>query len=510
MSRQAKDVSEVTLRDILYVVFKHKFNILLIFLVSVLGAIGYLVYVKPTYEATTKILVQLGKEKTESLATSSANPNVVFAARPEDIRDEIEILTDKTIAYAVLPTLRKWLEDAYRPPQTLLDRIRAWVNEQLRALKELAYRPLYALGLAVKLTPEQKFVLSLQGALDAEPIEETDVIRLKFGWPNPQFAAFAANAFAEEYVRRRIGVYASGDAEKFYTDQIALYRDKLSGVEGEIERFRIQEGISNIDLQRELLLREISALEHQDSEIRGNLRDLRVKLDAIHQAYRSGDGWLETPLIGEAIPDMTALDRKFFDTLAERNRLLETDTPRSRAVQSVTSQLEKLRASKLHSLESFIEPQIRSELDRQQLVKGRLAEQRAALNALDQKGRTLRELERQRDLYEQSYTEYSRKAEDFRISEALNKRRITSVKILGPALAPVKPSKPWTTVIVALAAFLGLFLGFAYATISEYFDHTFGSKEDVESELGLPVLATVPDMRYRRRMAAWPWASGTG
>ncbi len=96
------------------------------------------------------------------------------------------------------------------------------------------------------------------------------------------------------------------------------------------------------------------------------------------------------------------------------------------------------------------------------------------------------------------------KAEDFRISAALSKQRLTSVKILGPALPPEKPAKPWVTVIMVLAAFLGIFLGFAYATVSEYFDHGLRDKEDVESALGVPVLASIPDAKYGLRAASRP------
>src|SRR5687768_17327954 len=123
MRAEVKDVSTVTVRDILYVAFKYKFQIVAIFVTAVLGALGYLLYVSPTYEAETKILVQLGREKAEAVEMSATrNNNVVFAARPEDIRDEIEILKDKSIIYAVMPRLQDWFDKAPRPPESLLRR----------------------------------------------------------------------------------------------------------------------------------------------------------------------------------------------------------------------------------------------------------------------------------------------------------------------------------------------------------------------------------------------------
>jgi uncharacterized protein involved in exopolysaccharide biosynthesis len=501
---RVSDASPVTKRDILYVTFKYKFEIVGIFVAGMLGAFGYLVLTKPSYEAVARIIVQLGQEKAEAVETSSVKANVVFAARPEDIRNEIEILKDKSVAYAIMPELKEWLEKAYRPPETIIDHLRVWVSRVRRVLEDLAKEPLYLLGLATRLSPDQQFALALQGALDAERVEETDVIRLKVEWSNPQFAAVAANAFAKEYVRRRIQVYAAGDAERFYRDQIALHRDKLSSIEEEIETFRRERGVSNPELQRELLLREISQLEREFDDAGVTIRDLHAKLAGVQRVYDGTDDWLETPAFGALIPDLTALDRRYFDLVADRNRLLETDTPKSRAVQSFDAQMAKLRAQKLQSLRNFIRLQADGVTARRELVGGAIVAKRRSLAELDRNARILREIDRRRNLTELEYSEYAKKAEDFRISQALSSERITSVRIIGPALPPESFSKPWVSLVLGLTAFLSVFLGFAYATISEYFDHTFRGKEDVESGLGVRLLATVPDMKYHLRAGSWP------
>lgn len=494
MMAQDHPISPVTVRDILYVAFKHKFQVLAIFALSVLGALAWLIITAPTYEAETKILVQLGKEKSESLDASMSKPNVVFAARSEDIRDEIEILTDKNAIYAVMPQLQDWLAKAPKPPQTLLRKIRTWMSEAFGAVKEVAMMPFYAVGLAVKLDPDQKFALALQAALKADLIEQTDVMRVKVGWSNPQFAAFAANAFANEYVKRRMDVFAMSGVHRFYSDQIELYRNKLQTLEQQIEEYRKARGISNLELQRELLLREISQLGRDMEQANGALDEMKVKLETLSRTFHHSEDWLETPMVGEVIPNMVSLDKQYFDALAERNRLLETETLKSRSVQALKAQMTKTRAQKFQSLEAFIQAQTQGILKRRELGVAALAGKRNSLAQLDEDARELRELERRRTLAEHDYTEYARKAEDFRISEALNQERITSVKILGTALPPEKPSKPWVTITLALAAFLGAFLGFAYATLAEFFDHTFRSKEELESVLHVPLLATVPEM----------------
>jgi uncharacterized protein involved in exopolysaccharide biosynthesis len=61
-----------TLRDFLYIIFKHKAKILTIFLAIVLTeSIGSFV-MAPTYEATAKILVKFGRENVYATTTQSS------------------------------------------------------------------------------------------------------------------------------------------------------------------------------------------------------------------------------------------------------------------------------------------------------------------------------------------------------------------------------------------------------------------------------------------------------
>jgi len=494
------DYSPVTPRDILYVFFKYKLQILIIFVASILFSLGYLLYVGPTFSAQTKILVLIGKEKSSAIDAYSGNPNVIFSERGQNINNEIEILTDKNMTYDVMPALQEYLEATYTEPTTLLQRIKKWFRIKLRQLKELIRTPFYKLGVMVKLSENEQLALSFQAALDVEFIEETDLIMLSFRWPEPNFAAFAANAYADAYVKRRIKIHDTASSEQFYLDQIGIYEDRLSGVEKELEKFRKDMQISSIDIQKDLLLREISELEKDYRVVNTTLSDLKIKLDTVRGIYENTDEWIETPKIAGIIPDLAELDKYFFDIMAERDRLLRTHTENSREVVNTTGQIAKLRKQKLESLTNFIAPLIESAQREKSTIEKKQKSKTLALQALDKSERRLKELERTRNIIQTNYLKYKEKAEDFRISEELNARRITSVRIIGKALPPEKPASPWVTLVMGLAAFLGLFLGFAYSVIAEFFDHSFRHKADVEGILGIPLLASIPDInRYPNR-----------
>lgn len=492
-----REFSPVTIRDILYVFFKYKYKLLIIFLVAVFSAFGYLLYADALYKAETKILVQIGKEKISAIDTYTKEANVLFAERGQNTRNEIEILKDPSLTLAVMPRLKEWLDAAYRPPTTLYQKFKKWLRTTVNSVKEFLYTPLYYVGLATRLTPEQKFAEALNGALSVEYIDQTDIIRLDFDWPNPQFAAFAANAYADEYVRRRIKVHAIPNTQKFYIDQIALYKELLQAGETKLDDLLKANDITDLSTQKSLLLNEISQLESEYNKATIALKDTRLKSKIVETAYKKTKDWIETPDLGSAAPDLSSLDKHYFDTLAQRIELLNSYSEKSRNIASLDFQLEKLRNQKATSLLNFLETRMRAQEGKAQLLEDELKAKRKQLDNLRDHATRVAQLKRDNTVLEDTYLKYEAKAEDMRISHDLNAREITSVKIISAAIPPVKPYYPPKWIILGVAAFLGLFLGFGYATISEFFDHSLRDHSDIEKLLGVPLLLSVPDMNRK-------------
>ena len=59
---ESLEYSRSSLRDFLHVIFKHKKQILLFFVITNLAVGGLTLAVKPTYEAKAQILVKVGRE----------------------------------------------------------------------------------------------------------------------------------------------------------------------------------------------------------------------------------------------------------------------------------------------------------------------------------------------------------------------------------------------------------------------------------------------------------------
>jgi capsular exopolysaccharide synthesis family protein len=112
-------------------------------------------------------------------------------------------------------------------------------------------------------------------------------------------------------------------------------------------------------------------------------------------------------------------------------------------------------------------------------------------------------LQRQVEINRQNYKLNITKLEESRISNAMDTNKIASVSVIQPALTPLKPIKPRRLLNIVLAIFLGGIGGLGLAFFTEYLDHSFKTKEEVENILKLSVLASIPT-EWQDRSTATP------
>ena len=96
------------LRDILNVVFKHKAKMITIFLTVVVTVTIGSFLMSPVYEASSKILIKVGRENVymPTNPAASGNPPIFFdSSREERINSEVEILKGRNLIEKVLTDL---------------------------------------------------------------------------------------------------------------------------------------------------------------------------------------------------------------------------------------------------------------------------------------------------------------------------------------------------------------------------------------------------------------------
>jgi uncharacterized protein involved in exopolysaccharide biosynthesis len=100
---------------------------------------------------------------------------------------------------------------------------------------------------------------------------------------------------------------------------------------------------------------------------------------------------------------------------------------------------------------------------------------------------------------------YKKKAEEARISDAMDERKFSNAYILDRAKLPLSPAGRSFLVMVIITLIGAAGAAVAVAFGLEYLDTTVRNETDIEEQLGLPVLATIQyygDLRPVRQIAA--------
>jgi len=477
----------LTIRDILYIFFKNKLLIISVFASAVIFSSFYCLVTPPIYRGETKVLIKMGKSNFVGMEALTEQRNVLFQERSQNIRNEIELIKGQYLTEKVIARLKDKIEP--------LKEDKSIIGRTIDVVKKGVNEVLILLGISKK-TTDKALVLTFMSALTVRYLEDTDMISIGFDWTDPKFAALVANVYADEYVTQHTLVYETQRSHKFYIDQIELYEKKLKEAEDNLQNFLTTTNIANITLQKELLVRNLADLNNKLNLVVVEQQQAVTKVNKIKEMMKTKEGWIETPEFGSHMADKQAylrtLDDSYFRLKVEKDRLLKIYTPQSKEVKAIDYQLANLRKQKAESLLNIANMELSLVTNRKNSLLQEIASENKKLEDINSKTIELAQLERQKELVEQTYKTYKKKAEELRISDDLDKSRISSIKIATPAIPPLTPVHPKKGFIIGSSAILGLFLSFGFSAIREFFNHTFRDDDDVVSVLGVPLLVSVP------------------
>jgi polysaccharide biosynthesis transport protein len=129
----------------------------------------------------------------------------------------------------------------------------------------------------------------------------------------------------------------------------------------------------------------------------------------------------------------------------------------------------------------------------------------AEVQTLNDQELQLAQLDRDVQLLDGKYRMHVEKLEQARVNEAMGRERITNIKIAQPATFAAKATWPDKRVLLALGLAVAVCGAFGSALLAEGMDQTLRTSDQVEAQLGLPVLAS-----FTRRKRRKPGAAANG
>jgi capsular exopolysaccharide synthesis family protein len=482
--------AQQTLRDIYYVLFRHKRKVTWFFF-GVLIAVTLVTFLMPAvYRSEAKLLVRMGRESVtlDPTATSSGQVlNTISARRESEVKSELEILKSRDLA--------EKLVDALGPETFVSGSFRSvFGGEDQQKKRDAAVR---------SLMKNWNFIAE----------KDSNIINATFDANNPQLAQAVLTKLIDFYLEKHLAVNRTAGSHEFFKQQTEELRANLAQTEKALEETKNKTGLASIPEQRRLVLERISTLK---TDLERTEVDLRASQDRVKAMRETLAKLPETVVTGATtgFPNFAAdgMRQKLYELQLKEQELLSKYMEKNFLVQEVRRQIANAQA--LLNQETPTRAQVTKGINtNHQQVKLALVNEESNLAALQAKSESLgrhlastqeelknlneneiqvARLQRDLEIQEANYRKYADKLEQARIDSALETGKISNISIAQAATYPLKPVRPRKGLNLALGLMLGTFGAIGLAFMAEYTDHSFKRPEDVEKQLQMPVLATIP------------------
>lgn len=473
----------MNLRDFLTMVFKHKSKIIVIFLTVTIVVIGGTLSSKPVYLAKSSFLVKPWKEDASRPGMDTSNAGMsIMLSQDELINTEIQILTGRELAEKVIGTIK--LETIY--------------PDLVKAGSKNAH-------------PMDSAVEAFGKNLKVVGIRKSNVVEMTFQHSNPKVAAGALNLLVEAFKEKHLSLH-SDPQSSFIGTQLTSFESKLKESQKDLQAFQQANKVYSLEEQRSLLLKQRSDLDTSFKIARNNVSELRNKISVLkgQLSYISKSNARYTPterdkIVIEAKTKQLELKLKEQDLrrkYSENNRLVVEAKKEVDLVTQFLKEQEENITGKVKTgnpvyqnveIDLFrAEGELNSQIARSDALNGQLRQLDKEIALLDLSENKIQNLKREIAINEKNYKTYADRQEEARISEAMNRLKLSNISIIQAAEVPAKPVKSNRLVKIVVGALLGIFSGLTCAYVAENMSQTFSDPESVEKYLGVPVLLTVP------------------
>jgi polysaccharide chain length determinant protein (PEP-CTERM system associated) len=464
---------------------RRKYWIIIPFLVTILGGLVYGLTTPRQYEAETLILVQ---------------PQSVPEAFVQSIVSEAIEERLKTISQQV--TSRTNLENVIKEQSLFTGEggeKSLHGDEQIELLRE---------RITIDVSRGEK------GRSRGASGSGAATFTITFTWEDARKAMQVANMLASNFISENLKVRETQalGTSAFLTEELATIEKRLREKEEELKVYR-EKYMGGLPSQLDGNIKMIEGLQLQLERLNGSIRDRenrRIVLQGELSASRSGS----IPATGG---DARATAEESKDLAALKSQLAGLEakyTPSHPDVIRLKTLIESLESKEQGTPPDSREvsrlpetPGNRRLLEELRLVEGEIRNLRSEGDRVAAQLRTYQKWveetpRREQELFAQN-RDYDRLKE---IHSSLLKRKLEAeiavsmekkqkgeqFRVIDPAKVPTKPVKPDLGRIALLILALGLGLGGAFGYGREMMDTSYRSPDDIEKELKLPILVSIP------------------
>lgn len=509
------------------------FWFLLSVIVCMAGTWAYLRYVTPDYKVNAKILVEDQQKGGDMPGKDVLDELDIFNSK-SNVENELEIVKSRTLMENVvrklqlnvtyfaegrikkteewgsLPFTFHWiyLKDTLKDVQYTvrqtgdgkqfhlvnkkagINKIAGWgdtlhVDEGILQVTRNELVNMAATDYTVTVTSIDKATADYQDALDAAiPNKDVSVINISLTSSVPRKGEQIVNALLDTYQQASIDDKnrIADSTIAFIDNRLQLVSQELSGVEKDIQNFKQQNEVADLQAQSKALVEGTTDFAKQ-------LTDQQVRKSVVEslQQYLADETNNKRVMPSSLIvqdPSFMALVQKYNTLEMERERQMMSSTENNPVVRNIDEQLAGLRTdlqSNLASLNKGIDVSI-AELQRH---AGMLTDK---IHQVPGKERIYLDFSRQQEVKQELYLFLLKKREESAISKTSN---MAIARIVDAGKSEPLPFKPKRPLVYALGLIIGLGLPMGWLYFRDLLNKRINQRTDITSILPMPIVAEI-------------------
>ena len=486
--------------DIAYILFRHKWKIILLTLAGIGGAVGLFLTQKPLFVSEARLLIRYVQETRNVSPLDSADAIKSPDSRGENIlNSEMDLITSLDLAVEVANAVG---------PSNIVD----------------------TAGLPY---PEMAAAVTVQRGIAVDSPRKSNVLRLSFRHADPGAARTVLSNLVAGYLRMHARVHRALGVLDDLGRQAEVRRGDLEKVEAQLRELKDSLGITSMDEAKRSNAEQMGRVKQELYTTESDLAEARAALGYHATNLVAAATPTEIPTAIPVIPrekvaayqrlqeELENLKKRrqeqllqytkehiFVTTLTERIETLDGERAR---LEAETPGLDTYVASVAPRVSSTGTP-LPAPVDRTQEIsrvaglearwetlQKRLTQLQSEQAKLNAKAPDVADLERKRDTFEKEYRYYSTAVEEARVDAALTSGRLANIGVVQSASPPARDVKTLIQVVLGVL-FGGFVLGLTIAVGMEFYaDQTLRRPSQVTRNLNVPVFLTVPRLSLADR-----------
>ncbi len=361
--------------------------------------------------------------------------------------------------------------------------------------------------------------------LTVKELKGSDVLQVSYKDRNPQLAAEVVNTLMRIYLERNINSHrqAAQSARKFIEKQLPAAELVVRKAEAKLRQFKEKNQITTLETEATQGIEILANLQRQIGDVEARIANTQAQSQVIRNQLRMNaqQGVMMTSLSqSRGVQDVLTQVQQLETQLATRRSVLQDNHPEILRLQNNLTALKGILQSRIQEVAGTRQTQTNQTPqngDLQQQLTSRLVElesthqgltsqllslsnlqanYRQNLNRLPKLQQQLRELERQQQAAQSTYSLLLQKLPETRIAENQN---LGNARQISQALVPDEPASS-PMISYASAGLLGILVALATVYILEITDKSIRTIDDVRELLGFTILGVIPSFSKEQKL----------